>query len=162
MKKCPRCGRVKNKFHKNRTNKDGLNSWCSDCINDYHKKRYNGNIKEGKLNRYAKIRSKWNEFFQNHYGDPICGICGIPLKWTSDNKQDVVHWDHKHGLNGVRSPSTFCGNRPCTPENIELWLSYDFGILCRWCNRILPTEGRQNWLHKLTKYCMGTPGIHTV
>lgn len=156
MKRCAKCGKLKevSDFHKN--NRTDYHNWCKDCRSMYNKERYRTNTKyrTDKLKRYKTLRSEWSKFFQSHYGNPVCGICGSALKWESDIKRDVVNWDHRNGSNGV-VPSNFCGSRPCTPENVELWLSYDFGILCRHCNRVIPTNERGLWLENVTNYING-------
>jgi 5-methylcytosine-specific restriction endonuclease McrA len=38
-KKCTRCQQVKDKFVNRAETKDGLSSWCSDCMADYNSKR---------------------------------------------------------------------------------------------------------------------------
>ena len=35
MKKCSRCGNLKNRFHKRAASKDGLQAFCVDCCNGY-------------------------------------------------------------------------------------------------------------------------------
>lgn len=43
MKKCNRCGRTldESEFGKNKSHKDGLQSWCRECTNEYMRERWN-------------------------------------------------------------------------------------------------------------------------
>ena len=43
MKKCNRCGRTldESEFGKNKSHKDGLQTWCRECTNEYMRERRN-------------------------------------------------------------------------------------------------------------------------
>ena len=106
--------------------------------------------------RKNTYRREWSKLFQLWYGDPICQVCKRKMKWfipgSKTGRFDVVCWDHKHGENGVRSPSAWLmGHNPRVPENREAFKSFDFGILCRKCNKGLPgdVETRQNLIKYL-------------
>lgn len=45
MKRCPKCGQVKaaDQFHRNKTMKDGLDSWCRNCKSMLFKQYYAAN-----------------------------------------------------------------------------------------------------------------------
>lgn len=93
MKKCYKCNikKPKEKFHKDKTRKDGLHNFCKDCVlkrnethynKEYYKDYYNNNIEsrkdyyqdnKEKLQEYSKQYNKShpNKFQTEYYTNPI-------------------------------------------------------------------------------------------
>lgn len=69
---CIRCSKRKDvgEFHKNKTYKNGLNSWCKKCMNEYSKKYYIKNkeyFKNYQKMYYQKNREKIREYYKKYY-----------------------------------------------------------------------------------------------
>lgn len=169
MKFCPKCQTNKelDKFPKNKNSKDGLYCWCSEC-NNASSRKYAANNKNKvyKKNKEDKQRraKQWCEFFVQHYGEnPTCSICSKSLQYMPKDKTNsilAVNWDHRHEdhANGIR-PSTWLHDHVCDEENKSIWLSFDFGILCNYCNGSLPTLHRLDWLEKAIEYTRISHGV---
>ena len=106
----------------------------------------------------VKYRDTWLPYFIKKYGEhPLCTICNKILTWEIKDKIKKAHFDHRHGGSEAiaMSPSTWYQARFCTKENIRIFESCDFGILCVRCNSNIPTKDRKEWLQKITKYING-------
>ena len=102
----------------------------------------------------------WIDYFKTKYGNiPYCQICGRKLKWNRESKDlsEIVNFDHRNGGKEKidMNPATWLRSHPPVPKNIEIWESCNFGILCRECNKLLPTKNRKEWLKKTYKYVFG-------
>lgn len=99
----------------------------------------------------------WLFMFRRLYGKkPACQVCGRALQWEG-HVEDIVHWDHKNGRNHVtRGPREWAREHACTRENVQQWVEFQFGILCRRCNSRLPTERRIEFLEKALVYAKGS------
>ena len=110
FKICSKCRKKKplNEFHKNKTRKDGRDTWCSMCSNEYNLKYYRDNIKikrKKSKERSAKHRKKaktcaitffnlragkykgelTGQYLLNIYTkSPFCYYCGKPFKSHCD------------------------------------------------------------------------------
>lgn len=128
MKRCPKCQKKKHEslFHKNRSNRDGLSSYCAECAKALHKKRYRANsayrektkrewlawsrTEEGKksirrnrlLREYGLTEERFAQILKEQQG--LCPICLVDI-------QSDPHVDHCHATGEVR------------------------GLLCPRCNR---------------------------
>ena len=105
----------------------------------------------------------WALYLQNKYGDPICECCNKILSWPGKSKSGSVHFDHRHGGTEVinTAPTKWMRCRRPTLENITIFESCDFGILCDDCNRCLPTANRGEWLKKALEYYDKTKTRHS-
>jgi hypothetical protein len=103
-----------------------------------------------------KYQEAWKEYFKLKYGDPKCQICEKSLEFFSGSLISSVYWDHRNGGNEIikHSPSRWFGH-PCNEQNISIWESCGFGILCNLCNFFLPTQNRELWLEKISQYIGG-------
>lgn len=115
--------------------------------------------KRNKDNYRARRKREWAGYFTSKYKEPHCQICGKGLTWepaTHKTKSDKVCFDHKNGRGKrIIRPSVFYESQKCTPENVDVWESEDFGILCNRCNQFLPTDNRLAWLKQVIKYVIG-------
>lgn len=94
MKKCSKCGRLLDEtmFNKNRTSKDGLQSWCKDCKAEYaslHKKN-----QEISLFNFKSIPVPVDERL---FEVKVCKRCGqeLPLShfWKNRKSKDgLQNW----------------------------------------------------------------------
>jgi len=76
MKKCSKCKELKpfEDFNKNKSKKDGLNTYCKDCNKSYNKKHYIDN-KESYF-KSSKVTKKRNREFINEYKNDLkCSLC---------------------------------------------------------------------------------------
>lgn len=92
FKKCGKCGRwlVANtvNFHKNKTGKYGLNSWCKECYSVYIKKymkKYNREHKE----EIIKYMKKYNEENKAKYKEYY-------KKYNKENKEAIAKQTKKY------------------------------------------------------------------
>lgn len=108
---CTKCKKKKflSKFYKNKNKKDGLASWCKDCMCVYSKlpknlkkrkkwwSRRPEKITEYNLKRlYGITIEYWDQMFQEQHG--CCAICG---KHQSELKKRF-DTDHSHKSGKVR------------------------------------------------------------
>ena len=83
-----------------------------------------------------------------------CQMCGIDLVFFGKDGYKSIHFDHRHGGNEAIKidPKHWLKRNLPTPENIIIWKSCDFGMLCRPCNRRLPTKDRMKFFLNLKNY----------
>ena len=137
---------------------------CKSCICNKNRKKYaeNDELREAK-NKYAREKARirkddWVEFFKKMYGsNPKCGICQLSLVYHSDvvRAPNSVIWDHRTEESSrliSASPSEFIKHHVCNVPNQEIWIKANFGILCNFCNRFLPTKGRAERVKAIVKY----------
>lgn len=170
-------------FYLNRTHKDGLSSKCKLCQQksniEYRKnnstklnesnKQYRATHKEQlkvqknkhylenrevEVARQKKYRSSqlssWEGFIPQQH---TCEVCNKIVYFNTQNKENAVHFDHRHGNEVIKgSPQNWLERHKRTPENELLWNSCDFGKLCHYCNRYLPTNNRTEFLENAVKY----------
>lgn len=129
-------------FFKHNNRRDGLQSVCKKCSREYSRIKEKRNLE------------KWISFFIEMYGaNPKCEICGTSLKWITNNRSEIVNFDHTYPEAPVpRSPQGWIRSRKFTEERAGLWKKSDFGILCGRCNNGLPTLNRKEWLRRVTIY----------
>lgn len=85
-----------------------------------------------------------------------CQCCGKQIFFASKNTNTSIHFDHrKDTALHIVSPTNWLGSNKRNPKTELLWKSFDFGMLCRRCNAILPTENRIEFLKKALKYAEG-------
>ncbi len=102
-----------------------------------------------------KYRRQWIEYFKLAYGSmPHCQICDRRLYWNHKQHGKRVCFDHRHGYDITinKSPRTWIQNKPCNDNNVTIWQSCDFGLLCNNCNAMLPTKNRKRYAKSLVKY----------
>lgn len=101
-----------------------------------------------------KYRSSWKDVIPSELD---CPICGRRIFFNSGDWKRSINFDHRHdGSEPIKGlPSAWLSRRTCNEENIKIWNSCDFGMLCVKCNRILPTKNRKEWFFKVKKYIFG-------
>lgn len=101
--------------------------------------------------RRRKIRETWRGFIPDI---AQCEMCGKDIYFSSGDKLKSINFDHRHGgLEAIKeSPTNWLGKHRRTPEKEKIWLSCDFGMLCRDCNMKLPTENRQQFKINVNRY----------
>ena len=143
-KRCCKCGNIlpTTDFFKHKNKKDGLQTVCKKCSLVYSRIKEKRNLE------------KWITFFIRLYGiEPKCEICGMPLKWQSENRSEVVNFDHtKLDVPIQQGPQGWIRSRTLTKEREKMWKESNFGILCSRCNNGLPTLNRKEWLQQVTIY----------
>lgn len=121
MKRCSCCKGIKplSDFHKNKSRKDGVTTYCGQCINEMnaprltygmgeHKKPKDLDNKSRKLKHlYGITLKQYNDIFNHQKG--CCAIC----KTHQSNLVRSLSVDHEHSINFIR------------------------GLLCDTCNRLL-------------------------
>lgn len=85
MKMCYFCKEIKSldQFNKNRSKKDGLNTYCRKCMKSVWKKHYDKNPKKYNV-RSKSNRIKLKEQFKNLKSVLCCSICGETHPATLD------------------------------------------------------------------------------
>lgn len=124
-KVCKRCGKRRKaaEFHRDKTRKDGLRTWCKSCTNEYHRDR----VEADPLGEFirslvgsARARSKAKkmdfsltaecvaEMYEAQAGR--CSVTGIEMSY--------IRYDGKHATN--LSIDRINNDRGYTPDNIRL------------------------------------------
>lgn len=110
----------------------------------------------------TEIRRKFNEAQEQILRSWIgiipeftqCQMCARDIYLIAKSCAKSIHFDHRNG--GVEkimgSPKHWLRRNVPTPENIGLWKSCNFGMLCWQCNRFLPTKNRRVLIENLMKY----------
>lgn len=95
---CPKCGyaMVREAFHHDVRNRDGLSGMCRRCISEKHKKHHYTYSPEqrrrSKLkSRYGVTPEQFDEMVERQAG--LCAICSVSLKSDVDR---FAHVDHCH------------------------------------------------------------------
>lgn len=127
MKKCSKCKIPKDEkeFYKQKSNKDGLYTYCKSCSHKNTVKYYTNNMEKIKGYRAA---NKVKVF--EHYGS-ICCICG-------EADLDVLTVDHINN-DGASHRRILFAHRPIDGHTFYQWLitnnfPNEFQVLCRNCN----------------------------
>jgi hypothetical protein len=83
-----------------------------------------------------------------------CEACGRVITFNSGSLKTSIFFDHRHeGREAIKNgPVQWLRKHMATPENVLIWKSCDFGMLCNQCNLVLPTIGRIEFITKLLKY----------
>jgi hypothetical protein len=162
VKNCGSCKETKvaSQFFKQRKNHDGLDTICKSCFADIDHKRNNTDSRREKQRvaqneRRKELQSLWVEYFVQKYGlEPHCQVCDKELVWLDKVQTNTVIFDHRHGgIEAIQgSPAHWLSQNRPSNENISIWESCDFGILCDKCNRFLPTNNREDWLQNVNRY----------
>jgi hypothetical protein len=90
-----------------------------------------------------RYREQWLKYFRIYFGaKPVCSLCRKRLYWTHKEHGKRVCFDHRTGSEPIKSksPRTWIQNRPCNDENKAIFEKCNFGILCRACNLLLPSD----------------------
>jgi thioredoxin 1 len=107
MKKCLKCKQDKedSEFHKNKTKKDGLQSYCKPCLNEAVIGHYRNNLdyRNKQRSRFIAIKARVDEYKENLNGCP-CGekdIVCLDFHHVNSDKDLAIgtmvsrgyHWD---------------------------------------------------------------------
>lgn len=117
--------------------------------------RYADSRKEYGRNRSRYIKNLWSKII---VPETNCKICGKKIYFGGahigkGNENDSIHFDHKTGNEPIKtSPTVFLSTHKPTPENIKIWFSCDFGMLCKKCNAFFPTLNREEFITNAYKY----------
>jgi len=114
---CKECGEEKplNRFHMNKTYKDGHINKCKNCVYEYDKKYRADNYDRKRCvklqNRYGITLEQYDQMFDEQSG--VCAICGNAEDVTDPRSGAVLRLsvDHNHETGKVR------------------------GLLCQRCNK---------------------------
>lgn len=106
-------------------------------------------INKKSISRLNNCKNSWIDIMPKSIN---CQICGKSIGFL--NKENPICFDHRHEGNELirNSPNLWLGTHFCTPENIKIWNSCDFGMLCRRCNGFLPTKNRKEFFLLALKY----------
>lgn len=112
-----------------------------------------GKNKPETVRRYEERRmAAWRNYFEMRYGvNPSCEMCGKKLCFVF-GKSNMVNFDHRERHPEIIVPAKWYRRRLVNTENIALWESCNFGVLCRQCNSHIPTDNREEYVRKLAKY----------
>lgn len=85
-----------------------------------------------------------------------CQCCGMTVFYLASDILKAIHFDHRYGkAKHIKNVRNWLARRKCNPDNIILWRAFDFGMLCRRCNIMLPTDNRSEFLDNVIKYHLG-------
>jgi hypothetical protein len=101
------------------------------------------------LDRRNRLLGLWREYMSKY---KECECCGQEIEFM--NKKNKLCFDHRNeGREAIKgSPNHWLYKNPCTPANIVIWESCNFGALCSRCNVFLPTKNRKRFLELAEKY----------
>lgn len=135
------------------------------CQNPGYHKKYNSGWRKRnekhrntyEANARSLYRKQWIKYFKQIYGhQPHCRLCNKRLYWTHKEHGKRVCFDHRTGVEPIRakSPRTWTQNKPCTEDNQAVFRECNFGILCRACNLLLPSDisKRKKMIDNLVPY----------
>lgn len=112
--------------------------------------------KKKREQRVSNLR-EWEKFIPSQSN---CQICNKEIFFNKSNAKNAIHFDHR--LDGEEliknNPSNWLYSHKCTEENKKIWHESSFGMLCRYCNLILPSKNRVQWLEAINKYIMAEKG----
>lgn len=134
-----------------RGHKKKVNEQCVECRKD--KSRRNTQ------KRRFQYWLDWLEYLYEKFGRaPKCQVCRKELHWRSDSYKGRACLDHRmHGREKIQChPAKWLRSHRVSDENIAIFESCNFGILCVTCNSFLPTLGRKKFMRRLNKYCEET------
>jgi hypothetical protein len=91
-KKCNKCGKYKSieDFHKDKKNKDGLVSWCKDCVKEYDKEQY--------LKNRQKILNRKKEYWKEHRKNLI----KKHKIWADNHKEDKKKYNVEYRKKNIK------------------------------------------------------------
>lgn len=125
MKKCSRCKQIKSvtNFNKNKRFKDGLNSFCRQCL-----KKYNSTISEVMHKYSRKFHYKLKAEAINHYGGR-CACCG-------ETELDFLTLDHINDDGALQRKQLRDAGKTYHAIGSVKMLGYPkiFQVLCANCN----------------------------
>ena len=104
-KLCTKCGIIKStsEFGKNKTKKDGLQSYCKECVKKYKKKHYSDN-KKYYLEKAKTYRQTCRENLNEYKKTLKCSICGENRWWVLDFHHTDPNKKEKHISHLIESP----------------------------------------------------------
>lgn len=148
LQHCNKCNLDKDllEFHKDSSKKNGRHTVCKQCCLSQKK------ILQ-KRDTYLKNvhQDAWTEWFKVRYINPQCGVCHKLLSW--DQELETPCFDHKTEFLPIKgNPTTWIRSVNLNKNNVDIWESCSFGILCRGCNLRLLTNERINWWNKVKLY----------
>jgi len=160
--RCNSCGTMKSlsEYYKDISCKSGYKEICKTCVSQKFKQYYLKNKMKMNIQMREwrkKNNIQWKNWFEQKYGkNPKCEVCGKLLSWKTKNRNKMVNLDHRGNKTKIiKSPSYWTWMHKCDVRNKQIFLSCNFGILCKACNRNLPTDNRKNWLKNVIKYTFG-------
>ena len=111
-------------------------------------------------NNYPKLK-EWRKkridgWLQILPKETQCAICNSLIVYNSKNMEESIHFDHRLGDELIKgNPSEWLRSHRCTEENIKIWKSCNFGMLCNACNRHFPVKSREEWMLNRIRYVWG-------
>lgn len=107
----------------------------------YSKKKYNRKWRFDNLKSWEGYISKVTN----------CQICNKKIYFNKHNRLSAIHFDHRNINILIKGkPTNWLSWHKKNIDNIKIWESCNFGMLCLACNRKLPTKNRINIIKYLT------------
>lgn len=158
-RKCNKCGKEKkiNEYYYYKDpgshTKDGYDYTCKLCTNEENRRYYAANKdKKRKYHRewQLKVLKVWERIIPKK---TKCQICGKTIYFSCGEVKDSICFDHRTGKEPIKvPPSMFLRKKKWNKDREKLWLECNFGMLCWWCNRRLPTKNRKKYLLEQKKW----------
>jgi hypothetical protein len=100
-----------------------------------------------------KTQGTWEGYIPK---ETICQICGKPIFFNQNNIENAIHFDHKDEFAPIKcTPTLWLSTNRRTAETEKIFEACKFGMLCRRCNRLLPTKNR----NKVINYLLGKSNV---
>jgi len=118
-------------------------------------KKYNSKNKDRIKSRFKGYKDRNLKSWEGYIPKRTkCQMCGVSIYLNSGDSATAINFDHRYGGTEVIKgyPTRWLISHKRNPKNEKIWKSCDFGILCRECNRRIPTIGRDKFLRNLNRY----------
>lgn len=114
-KKCPKCKRILtySEFHKNRSTKNGLSSWCKECNNNYGKKH--------RMVKNPNYKPRFDPYFNVPKGMKCCTKCKNILPISDFCKKNSIKRDRLNSWCRKCCRKCYQELRKNHPELIRKW-----------------------------------------
>ena len=113
-------------------------------------------------NKIRKYNNKRNRFIHNKNlslwegyipKKTKCQICNKKIYFHNKDTKTAIHFDHKdNNLLIKEAPTVWLGRHINNLKNRIIWEKCNFGMLCKKCNLMLPTNNRKEYIQKVIKY----------
>lgn len=97
-----------------------------------------------------RILDQWSGFIP---AQTNCQVCGAEIFFNNPDKKKSIQFDHKHENYSYKdAPKDWLKMHKRTPLTEAQWKEFDFGMLCKRCNLVLPTKERKEFVLNLVRY----------
>lgn len=173
MKTCKKCNIEKSldEFYYHKGHRHNRSSHCKECIKKHWHKpevkerrrlyRLNPEVKNRERNHHIRYKKNALESWEGYIPlETSCEVCGKKIFFNKKQPSSAINFDHKsNDCLIIGSPYDWLTRHPFNEENKQVWDSCKFGMLCKRCNSVIPTNDREKWLSKIDVYIRGANAL---